>query len=389
MTSPIVFVLPREEHYTAAWSGAVATVIRNLVRELDARDRPVAVLAPDDGVALYAEGAPTALRYGPAVPRGRVARVLGAIEARIRRFPGGDYAAYRRAVHRGVRGVGVADPTLVAHDAPTARALAGRFRRASVVLWMHNYPDAATVRELGKLPEAVLVVAVSDSVAQAIVTAVPSISPTVVHNAVDHALFHPDGHAPHEPVRVVCHGRIDPNKGQDVVTAAIARLRNDGFPVELTLIGELRTFGFDPAVAEAYDRSVRSSLRASGSRSLGWLAHDALALELRQHDVACAVPRVDEPFGLAALEAMASGCAIVATALGGLPEVVGDAGIYVPPDDADALASAIRSLVGDSLIAARRDAAAAAEAFTWSASVDAFLRALDGTQPPIADQTRA
>jgi len=64
-----------------------------------------------------------------------------------------------------------------------------------------------------------------------------------------------------------------------------------------------------------------------------------------------------EPFGLTALEAMASGAALIAAETGGLPEVAGDAALYVPPGDAAALAAAITALATD---APRRAGLAAA-----------------------------
>jgi glycosyltransferase involved in cell wall biosynthesis len=59
------------------------------------------------------------------------------------------------------------------------------------------------------------------------------------------------------------------------------------------------------------------------------------------------VPSLYEGFGLPAAEAMACGTPVIATTGGALPEVVGDAGILVPPGSADALAAAIKQLLND------------------------------------------
>ncbi len=60
-------------------------------------------------------------------------------------------------------------------------------------------------------------------------------------------------------------------------------------------------------------------------------------------------PSLWESFGLVFLEAMAQGKAVVGTTAGGIPEVVEDGltGLLVPPGDANALAGAVLSLIGD------------------------------------------
>ena len=57
--------------------------------------------------------------------------------------------------------------------------------------------------------------------------------------------------------------------------------------------------------------------------------------------------RWHEPFGLVALEAMACGAALICSRRGGLPEVAGDAALYVDPDNPATIAAAIRDLAND------------------------------------------
>ena len=74
----------------------------------------------------------------------------------------------------------------------------------------------------------------------------------------------------------------------------------------------------------------------------GYLPHDAVPLYLAAADVLCQ-PSLVEPFGQAALEALACGRTVVATRVGGPPEFVPPgAGVLVDPLDEDALVAALR-----------------------------------------------
>jgi glycosyltransferase involved in cell wall biosynthesis len=78
------------------------------------------------------------------------------------------------------------------------------------------------------------------------------------------------------------------------------------------------------------------------------------------------------------LEAMASGCAIIATRRGGIPEAVGSAGAYVDADSPGQVADVLASWVRDrtQLAAMKRAAVERASSFTWSATAAGLLRLL-------------
>ena len=94
------------------------------------------------------------------------------------------------------------------------------------------------------------------------------------------------------------------------------------------------------------------------------------------------MPSRDEGFGIPVLEAMSAGVPVVAANNGALPEVLGDAGTLVDPDDAEALASAMRRMLTDDAFAtacAERGLARARE-FSWDRAAltlrDAYEAAL-------------
>jgi len=84
----------------------------------------------------------------------------------------------------------------------------------------------------------------------------------------------------------------------------------------------------------------------SGVRFLGWQRD--LGPIFRSWDI-FAMPTLEEGFGMAGLEAMAEGLPVVATSVGGLPEVVedGQTGYLVPPSDVTALSGRLRLLILD------------------------------------------
>jgi len=378
----ILFLLPIGEYYSREWTGAIATITRHLARELGAAGHDVTVLTPDDGGTLFAEGHTERLRHGAAHTPNPMVRKANSAIARLAGWTWPDYGPYLRAVRRRLRSSGRFDAIVVANDPGTADRLARGGFAEHVVLWLHNRLEGPETRPFATMSDTVQVVAVSRAVADW--TRQHFLEHTeirVVHSGVDHELFHPRPGwlEARDPVRVVCHGRIDPNKGHEVAAAAIERLRRAGLPVELTVIGEVRTFGFSQADADDYGRSLASAVAMADGTMLGWMPHAELADQLRQHDVACVLSRVDEPFGLVTLEAMASGCAIIATRKGGIPEAVGSAGALVPAESPDAVADVLEAWVRDrTQLAAMKQAAVERTAgFTWSATAAALVELLD------------
>jgi alpha-1,3-rhamnosyl/mannosyltransferase len=110
---------------------------------------------------------------------------------------------------------------------------------------------------------------------------------------------------------------------------------------------------------------------------------DALFSEAR----ALTFPSHYEGFGIPALEALSRGVPVLASTAGALPEVVGDAGVLLDPDDTDAWGDAMLQVLRDddhrhALVA--RGAARAAR-FTWTASAEALVQAYDTAVARIDD----
>ena len=141
-------------------------------------------------------------------------------------------------------------------------------------------------------------------------------------------------------------GRIRPAKGTDIFVDAMIKVLPD-FP-EFTAI----ITGQALAAEENYKQSMDEKIRAAGLADrivfLGNLAADQIPLWYQNVAIMVACPRY-EPFGITPLEAMASGCAVVASRTGAFEYIVepGKTGELIPTDDSDALADAVKKLMSD------------------------------------------
>jgi alpha-1,6-mannosyltransferase len=167
----------------------------------------------------------------------------------------------------------------------------------------------------------------------------------------------------------------------DVLLLHCGRLSAEKKPRRsLNALAALRSAGVDAVLAVAGGGPLRASLQAEAAERglpVRFLGHvrdrDELAGLLATADVAIA-PGPVETFGLAALEALASGTPVVVSAESALPEVIGDAGLAADGEGAG-YASAVRTLMSRSEAARRAAARTQAERYPWSAAVDGFLAA--------------
>jgi len=128
-------------------------------------------------------------------------------------------------------------------------------------------------------------------------------------------------------------GRLVSVKGADVAIEALRQFHESGVDATLTICG-------DGPERDALERQVADAELEDAVIFEGWTDPDALAAHYRTAELLL-VPSRYEPFGIAALEAIAGGCPVVAARTGGLPEAVGDCGLLVPPDDPGTLADAV------------------------------------------------
>jgi len=240
-------------------------------------------------------------------------------------------------------------------------ALAGWLARKPVVWHLRDilgqgHFSRANVRTVVALANwcAVRVVANSRATADAFVAAGgrPSLV-TVVHNGIDAAPFDALGPGTRAAVRaelgiaddvflVGCFSRLHPWKGQTVLLDAVARMPG----VHALVVGGALFSGEAPYEADLRARAQLPDL-AGRVHMLG--ARDDVPRLLAACDVVVHASVLAEPFGRVLVEAMLARRPIVATAAGGVPEVVsdGETGVLVPPGDAQALGEALDALRRD------------------------------------------
>ncbi len=187
---------------------------------------------------------------------------------------------------------------------------------------------------------------------------------TVVPNGIDTGLFYPLPGVERRPFRLMVTTSADtPLKGLQHLLRAVAQLAPKYPRLQLVVVGQPKEDSTVPALIRQL--GIQSRVRFTGTISHGEY--------VRQYARAWAavVPSLYEGFGLPAGEAMACAVPVISTTGGALPEVVGNAGLLVPPGNSRALAQAIESVCTCPGLAeqlGRRGYQRVTSRFTWEAA---------------------
>jgi glycosyltransferase involved in cell wall biosynthesis len=343
--------VPERPVLLLAYAGVLGGAERVLLDCATRLPRPALVACPDGALAAAAEAAGLAvvrlpqrtLRRGPAHAAGLIALARDArrLEAR-----------HRPAV-------------LVAWGARAGLAVAPLPRDTPRVVVHHDLLEhravAAAVRAADRRADAV--VAASHAVARRLRRP----DATVLHPGVDLERFHPGPMPPAAPPRALVLGALAPSKRTHVALEIAARVPE----LHLNVAGA--SLPGDQAYADALHRRAAAPDLAGRTTFTGALADPAAALRdshLLLHAGA------QEAYGLALVEALASGRPVVAPDAGGPREiVVAGTGALYPPDDLDAAAAAVRATLADGGAPARARAHAEAR-FAVADSAARFAEAL-------------
>jgi len=336
VVAPVAIVLPPKEGFSEGGVGAIGLLVRRLVR----------AGAPGIVVGRATRGAPFAdVEFRPAQAG----------------WGFGGLARYAAGVARTLREFG---PRLIeVHNRPAvALRLARRFPDTPVLLWLNNDPqgmrDARTPAERTRLlARLARVITASEWLRGRLLDGVEASSlllgrePVVLPNCIE---LPPPPRAERERL-IVFAGRVVRDKGVDSFVQACAEAlpQLPGWRAEI--LGADR---FSPDSPETpFTRALRPAAEAACVAMRGYQPYPAVLDAMGRASIVAVPSRWEEPFGLAALEAMACGAALVCSPRGGLPEVAGRAAFYADPDEPGALARAFLDLAEDE---PRRAALAAA-----------------------------
>ncbi len=324
---------------------------------------------------------------------------------------------------------------------PVQIQFAALFKRArpgvKVVAHVHQDELAKLDRELllRDLADVDAVATVSEFVAARARARLPELAERIhtVGNGVDVLRFTPAAGSPdpdgsrgrRTPLRLLYVGRIAPEKGVHLLMETLDRLIREGLSLELTLIGKTGLMPYDvlSRLLEG-DAPALEAVRESYGESLGtWLAKEIVRHGRGYRDALCArlspasaarvrfldtvpqptlirayraadlvvLPSIwQESYGLPVAEAMACGVPVLASASGGVPELIEDGvtGRLFPRLDAQALAGALREMAADPAHLREMGRAARTRAerlLTWTRSAERLEQLYLGI-PPIQSE---
>lgn len=335
----VCFINMPIEYFSPVSGGAVATVTAEIGAALQRLGHEVAVVSYTDDHSTHPGFDVIDLGRMPStqLPYRLKSRLK---PDRLQPFP--HYRTYVKRLEHALRRLDGKPDVLVVHNDPVTPTVLSGLGYRNVYLWAHNELAGLDSRLAAHVRG---VVCVSDYIrGYAVRAGVPEGITHTIHNAVDPEEFRPGRHDWDVP-RALCIGRIDPNKGFHVALEGLSLVRDRGVPFEVTLAGGEWWYG--NGKRSQYTEDLLGKLAELGGNYLGLVPRQQVPAVFRSHDLVFVLSLSEDPFPLVVLEAMASGCAVVASARGGIPEAAGGAATLVETTPV-AVAEATTALFTDS-----------------------------------------
>lgn len=330
---PLAIVLPHREAYQVNGAGAVVSCVRDMA--VHSRYRERLVVLGDPVAEPFAEP--------PFIPVEKAPWFYGRQTAR-----------YREGMARALRAM---RPALAeVHNRPYyIERLRKSLPGTPLILYLHNDPHK--MRGFTRLADRVRImrhvsaaVCVSDYIRRRLLEgmeAAVSDKAHVVLNGVDTSTVTPVTGRPRRK-EILFVGRLIPEKGALLFAQAArkAQARLPGW--RFVMIGAL-AFRNEAQPQHPYEKQVIAAMQQLGTHGemTGYMPRRAALDRFAEAAIAVIPSLWEDPCPLAAIEAMASGCAVIATRRGGLPEILGDTALFIERDDPDLLAEKMVQLASD------------------------------------------
>lgn len=236
-------------------------------------------------------------------------------------------------------------------------------RKTPVCVRLHGYPgfknefDSNTLKKWSKnyikwviqrnhISRADLVTGVSEAYANFVRQAwkLKEKSIQIIPIAVDLNVFRPSN-LPREDHSILFAGRLEKHKGMEVIDQAISIVLKQMPNIKFYFAGEDHKYN---ETKQTWSQHLTENHGLENIVFLGSLPTKELVRRYQQSTI-CIVPSLYEPGGTVAFEAMACGCPVLASGVGGLTEVIqdGQTGLLTPPGDATALAGRLMELLNN------------------------------------------
>jgi UDP-glucose:(glucosyl)LPS alpha-1,2-glucosyltransferase len=340
--APLAIVLPRREPFQHTGAGAIGNSVR-------------------DGVA--ASGLASRIK------------VLG--EAVAEPFDPARFVAvplaswlYGRRTTRYVQGVirvlrDLSPAYIEIHNRPVyVAALRKAFPHTPILLYIHNDPRTIRgIREVAErarcLEQVSAVVCVSGFIRRCMLEGMEdhphAAKVRVVLNGVDTAALQP---AQEKRREIIFVGRLSPQKGGLVFAQAALQLKEHLPDWRFVLVGA-RSFD-KPTLGSDYEQQVVEAMQRLGVQGeiTGYLPRVQAMARLQQAAIATIPSQWDDPCPLSVIEALACGCAVVASSRGGIPELVYDAGMLINSGEPGDWSEQLLALAADAALLRRYQQAA-------------------------------
>jgi glycosyltransferase involved in cell wall biosynthesis len=377
------------EYYSPISGGAISTIIAHQARHLIERNHDVTIVTPVNDKPVYDIGKIVPIATGRKENLSFAKRAAYRVTYKLRRWDWPYFEVYLNSAMNALKSLSPTPEVVVVHnDLRLPRHIKRVLPGARVVVVLQN--EVRTRQTPAEVQDIV------DSVHRFVCCSgyikdwtrkaygIPEEKMVVNLNGVDTSAYVPraDYLEPTSPLKVLFMGRFDPNKGPDLAADAVATLRSEGLPVELAVAGA-KWWYQDGTDSDPYLKELSASLERAEANVLGLVPRADLPGVVRGYDVVVVPSRSQEPCTLTAMEGMSSGCAVIASRRGGLPEMCGGNAMLFDPDEPGALADCLRTLATDQGALRRWKQVAREYAFSkdWRYNTQVLARAMDTVQP--------